>query len=91
MMGRVVDMSKLDKVKAELYNHGIDAIDELGVEYPGGKSSSFNYEELLEAGSNEDKESALLSWLDNVDWDEAEELEVELHDGTKFEIDLDAD
>ncbi|MCM3337708.1 hypothetical protein M3650_03395 [Paenibacillus sp. MER TA 81-3] len=81
-------MSKLDRFKAELSKYGLDEIDEIDVEYEDGSTSKYSYEDLLDSGIDVEKESSYNDWISTVDWDEVEELKLELISGQKFEFNL---
>ncbi|MBN3526557.1 hypothetical protein [Paenibacillus apiarius] len=81
-------MSKLDKFKAELSKYGLDEIDEIDVEYENGTTSKYNYADLLESGEEVENESSYNEWISTVNWDEVEELKLELINGQKYQISL---
>lgn len=84
----MIRLSKLDRFKAELSKYGLDEIDEIDVEYEDGSTSKYSYEDLLDSGIDVDKESSYNDWISTVDWDEVEELKLELISGQKFEFNL---
>ncbi|MCE5172728.1 hypothetical protein LQV63_26005 [Paenibacillus profundus] len=81
-------MSKLNRFKAELSKYGLDEIDEIDVEYENGTTSKYNYADLLESGEEVENESSYNEWISTVNWDEVEELKLELINGQKYQISL---
>ncbi|TDF92563.1 hypothetical protein [Paenibacillus piri] len=70
-------MSIMGKVKNMLKSHDVE---EMQIEYANGDKKDYVLEE-------EDVDSL----LDEIDWDKVEEIEVELVDGSKAELDLEGD
>jgi len=63
-----------------------DAI-EVQVEYKDGSTTDYSLEE--EDGSFPSREAAISHLLSDVSWEQVEEVEIELEDGEKLEIDFD--